>query len=122
MPRAQNLARQERREVDPVKAARVGPGMGRTSTDEDLSQEEQRNDGKIHDCRPLARCRLSGKHLRMDMAAAAVPSEEIEPPECKQHRGSRAEQCDQAECSPQHCATRRSVSDRRIIWKIVVYE
>ena len=100
MPRAQNLTRQERREVDPVKAARVGPVMGRTSTDEDLGQEEQRDDGEVLDRRMLARCRLSGKHLRMYMAAAAVPSEEIEPPECKQHRGSRAEQCDQAECAP----------------------
>ena len=100
MPRAQNLAWQDRREVDPVKAAGVGAVMGCASTDERLREKEQRDDGEVLDRRPLAGRRLSGKHLRMHVPAAAAPSKEVEPPECKQHRGSRPEQRDQAECAP----------------------
>ena len=100
MPRAQNLARQNRREIDSVKAPGVGAVVRRTAADQDLRQEEQRDDGEVLDRRPLARRRHSGKHLGMHMPAPPAPSEEVEPPEREQHRGRRAEQCDQAECAP----------------------
>ena len=43
MPRAQDLARQNRGEIDSVKAAGAGAVMRCVATDERLRQEEQRN-------------------------------------------------------------------------------
>ena len=100
MPRAQDLARQNRGEIDSVKAAGAGAVMRCAATDERLREEEQRDDGEVLDRRALAGRRHAGEHLRMHMPAPPAPSKEVEPPEREQHRGRRAEQRDQAECAP----------------------
>ena len=100
MPRAQNLARQNRREIESVETARVGAVMRRAAADQGLREEEQCDDGEVFDRRALARRRHSGEHLRMHMAALPAPSKKVETPEREQHRSGRTEQRDQAERAP----------------------
>ena len=73
MPRAQDLARQNRAEIDSVKAAGAGAVMRCAATDQRLRQEEQCDDGEVFDCRPLAGRRHAGEHLRMHMPAPPAP-------------------------------------------------
>jgi hypothetical protein len=119
MPRAQDLARQNCRQINSVKVRWAGAIVGRTAADEGLHEEQQRDDGEVLNRRALAGCRHSWEHFGVHMPALPSPSKEVEASEGEEYRRSRTKQHDKAKCAPQHCAASRCVADRRIIGKII---
>ena len=119
MPRPQQAARQERRQIEPVEALRLDAEVRQRAARQRLAEEKQRGDGEILQRRPLRRLAPPGRKFRMDVRLAAGPAQVIEPAEREQHRRGPGQQCDQAQRAPEDGVGRRPVADRRLIGKIV---
>ena len=120
MPGAQDVAREDRGDVDAVKAPRVGPVVGGGPAHQCLREEEERDDHEVLDRGPLAR-RWSRRGAAADGRAPPSPCQPRKSnlPKANRTAGRPAEKRDQAERAPEDCVAGRRVAGHRIVGEVV---
>jgi hypothetical protein len=117
MPGPEQIARQERREVETVEARGVSAVVRGTAADECLREEEQRR--QAHEFEGGDLSGASRAKLRARRGPRAVPAEEAKLAAGKQHDGGAAQEKDQTEGAPQDGSAGGPISGQGVVRKIV---
>ncbi len=119
MPRTQQVGRKDRRQIEAIKRAWLGPVVGGCPSHQHLGEKEECHHDKVFYRRLLTLGGSTRDHNRMDVLRLALPAQVVEPAEEKENERRSPEEGDEAERAPYKSVARWSIPGEGIIREIV---